>query len=539
MIAQSSIDQLLERADIVSTVESYLILKKKGANFTAPCPFHDEKTASFVVSPQKQIYHCFGCGAGGNSIKFVQEIERLSFPEAVEKLAADNNFTVEHEGGTHRSVSNESLEQYNTWCMGRLKENKVAMMYLESRGVTQESIEEFQIGYSPSSGEILSYIKSNFLNMEECIDLDIIRSGDNGLYATFIERIMFPIRNASGKLCGFSGRTLVDHKAKYLNTRDTPLFNKSAILFGYHQAKEHIAKKSDAIITEGQMDVVMMHQAGLRNTVASMGTAMTKTHIPLLSRVTKRCSLMFDGDKAGVQAAFKAATILMQSQIDVGVSIVDDGKDPADLVADGNIEGVREILRSQVFGIKFCADRILLDFDLNNPFHKQEALTATAQYAEGLSLIVKEHFLAYVASMIGYIEPVQYRPIVDKNRTAWEMHQLSILKTIINGGSDVDLTELKEIVNCFTYADAVQSMINGDASDEMVGEIFLDDTIPILDSLERGILSFKITCMKKWLDRTMASERLPAEIKIKKMREGQMKIQDLESKFRDIDYGGD
>ncbi len=540
MIAQKSIEKLLDTIDIISTIESYLPLKKKGGNFTAPCPFHSEKTPSFVVSPQKQIYHCFGCGVGGNAIKFVQEIERLSFPEAIEKLASENNIVLEYEGGDRRSISNEALEQYNKFCINKLADNSIAMKYLESRGLTQYSIDEFEIGYSPKSAEIINYVKENFLIMEEVLELDILRYGDNGLYATFTERIMFPIRNASGKLCGFSGRTLIDHKAKYLNTKDTPLFNKSAILFGYHQAKQYISKKRDAIITEGQMDVIMMHQAGLKNTVASMGTSLTKQHLPLISRVTKRCSLMFDGDNAGVTAAFKAATILMQSQVDVGVSIVDEGRDPADLVAEGDIEGVKAILRSQVYGIKFCADRILLGYDLNNPFQKQEALVATSSYGEELSLIVKEYFLSYVASVVGYVAPVVYRPIIGKNRSAWEMLQLSILKTIINSdSSNIDLSELEEIVNCFTYVDAVKSLIRGDASDEMIGEIFLDDSIITLDSLEVGILSFKISCMKRWVDRTVSSTILPPDVRISKMREGQMKIRELEEKFRRLEHGDD
>jgi len=538
MIAESSIAALLETVDIVDTIDSYLILKKSGANFKASCPFHDEKSASFTVSPQKQIFKCFGCGVGGNAIKFVQDLERLTFPEAVEKLAADNNFTLEHEGGSRaKPISSDVLEQYCKWCESNLRKNNQAQEYLESRGLTADSISAFEIGLSPSTQEVLEFVRSTFMDLNQCLELDIVREGDRGLYATFTNRIMFPIRNASGKLCGFSGRTLVDHKAKYLNTKDTPLFNKSSILFGFHQAKEWIAKKSDAILTEGQLDVVMMHQAGLTNTVASMGTALTKAHIPVLSRVTKRCSLMFDGDNAGANAAFKAATTLMQSQMDVGVAIVDEGEDPADMVAAGNVDGIRNILRNQTHGIEFCANRILVQFDLRNPFQKQSAMAETAQYSQGLSLIVKEHFLAYVSSQIGYIEPIEYRPNIERSRSTWEMLQLSIIKTILDGNQKADISELKEIVNCFTYKDAVQSIVDGTVSDEMIGEIYLDDTIPILESLERNILSFKMTCLKKWMDLTRVSDRLPAVQKVEKMREAQIKLQELERKFKDLEYG--
>ena len=373
--------------------------------------------------------------------------------------------------------------------------------------------------------------------MSDAVKLDVIREGDSGLYSAFTERIMFPIRNASGKLCGFSGRTLIDHKAKYLNTKDTVLFDKSSILFGYDQAKDSISKQGSAIITEGQLDVVMMHQAGFRNTVASMGTALTKRHIPILTRVCKRTTLMYDGDRAGVEAAFKAATILMQAQVDVSVSMVPDGMDPADLIAENNIDGIHSLIERQKEGIKFAADRIFLKYDMSNPFQKQEALKDTNSFASTLSLFVKEKFQSYAASIIGYIEPVVYRPVSDRNRTAWEMAQLSIIKTMMHNNDKTHVESLREIVNCFTYSNAVQSIVDGNMSDEMVGKIYLDDTIPILDSLEKGILSFKITCLKKWIDRTRVSNKLQPSLKIKKIREAQFKLKGLEDKFREIEYG--
>ena len=284
LISKTSIENLKNQIDIVDIVSSYIELKKSGANFKACCPFHSEDTASFTVSPAKQIYHCFGCSNGGDAIKFVMEYEKLTYPEAIEKIAALTNFNLEYDNNDSQVLNTSILDAVNNYYQNNLFSNSNALQYLNSRGITKESIDKFQIGYASSSNDTITYLKNNFFDLNMAKELGIIDSGSNGLYARFIERITFPIFLQNGKLVGFGGRTISGHNAKYVNSPATKLFNKSALLFGYNLARESIYQSKEIIITEGYLDVIMLHQAGFTNSVATLGTALTSQHVPLLKK---------------------------------------------------------------------------------------------------------------------------------------------------------------------------------------------------------------------------------------------------------------
>ena len=257
MITQDSIEALKARLDIVDVVGSYLELRKAGANYKAPCPFHGEKTASFVVSPAKQIYHCFGCGAGGDSIKFVMEHEKLNYPEALEKLASTYNFSLSYSDNKNNKPRSNLMEKINKWYQYLFTKNPKAISYIKERGIYEGSVEKFSIGYAPDSASTVNFIKTEFLNMNEAIDMGVVGYDGGRSFARFIERITFPIHSANGSIVGFGGRTISGHQAKYVNSPETPFFNKSRLLYAYHHAKQSIYKTKQIIITEGYLDVIL------------------------------------------------------------------------------------------------------------------------------------------------------------------------------------------------------------------------------------------------------------------------------------------
>ena len=269
MITKESIENLKSHLDVVDIISQFIEVKKSGANFKACCPFHGEDTPSFVVSPTKQIYHCFGCGAGGDSIKFVMEYEKLSYPEALEKLASMTNVSLEYDNN-YKKIDSSIIVKVNEYYQKLLTHNEESKEYLKSRGISDFSIEKFEIGYASNSNDTINFLKTNFLNLADAKEFGIIDTGQNGLYSRFIDRITFPIYTINGTVVGFGGRTISGHNAKYINSPQTKLFNKSRLLYGYNLAKETIYKQKTVIVTEGYLDVIMLHQAGFSNAVATL-----------------------------------------------------------------------------------------------------------------------------------------------------------------------------------------------------------------------------------------------------------------------------
>uniref|UniRef100_UPI004047AE87 DNA primase n=1 Tax=Aliarcobacter sp. TaxID=2321116 RepID=UPI004047AE87 len=404
MIKKESIENLKNNLDVVDVVSQFLELKKAGANFKACCPFHGETTPSFVVSPAKQIYHCFGCGAGGDSIKFVMEYEKLTYPETIEKLASMYNFNLEYENSTEKKQDTKIIEEVNKFYQKLFVSNLAVKEYIQKRGISEFSVEKFEIGYAPASIDTINFLKSNHYNLTDAIDLGIIDTGTNGLYSRFIERITFPIYSISGKLVGFGGRTITGHNAKYVNSPQTKIFNKSKLLYGYHLAKEQIYKKNQIIVCEGYLDVIMLHQAGFNTAVATLGTALTQEHLPLLRRGEPKIILAYDGDKAGLAAAFKASVMLSQSEFEGGVIIFADGMDPADMVNNNKIEQLNEIFSHPISFTPFAIDYIISKYDINDANQKQKALIESNDYLKTLGLIYQDEYKRYLAQKLNIRE---------------------------------------------------------------------------------------------------------------------------------------
>ncbi|PLY10296.1 MAG: DNA primase [Arcobacter sp.] len=483
MINKDSIENLKNHVDIVDTISQFLQLKKSGANFKACCPFHGESTPSFVVSPAKQIYHCFGCGVGGDSIKFVMEYEKLSYPEAIEKLASMNNFSLVYDDTQQKKQDTKAIEEINRYYQKNFVSNMVAKDYIKERGIFESSIEKFEIGYAPTSQETINYLKSNFLNLNDAKELGIIDSGANGLYARFIERITFPIYSLNGALVGFGGRTITGHNAKYVNSPQTKIFNKSRLLYGYNLSKEKIYKRKEIIITEGYLDVIMLHQAGFDNAVATLGTALTKEHLPILKRGEPKVIVAYDGDNAGLNAAFKASQLMAHNDFEGGVIIFEKGFDPADMVKDGKIEELNKIFSKPKPFIPFAIDHIISQFDLNDPQNKQKALQDVNEFLNTLNALYHDEYSRYIAQKLNIRENlIKVKKNTVKSNNNLELSkvnigELCIIKAILNDKQR--LSRVLDVIDAsmFEYHKSEFEILMDNINDDRLNSILLNERL--------------------------------------------------------------
>lgn len=486
MIKKESIENLKNHLDVVDVISQFLELKKTGANFKACCPFHGETTPSFVVSPAKQIYHCFGCGVGGDSIKFVMEYEKLSYPETLEKLASMYNFNLDYENTTEKKQDTKVIEEVNKFYQKLFVNNDTVKEYIKKRGISEFSIEKFEIGYAPISADTINFLKSNHYNLTDAIDLGIIDTGTNGLYSRFIERITFPIYSISGKLVGFGGRTITGHSAKYVNSPQTKLFNKSKLLYGYHLAKEHIYKRNQIIVCEGYLDVIMLHQAGFNTAVATLGTALTAEHLPLLRRGEPKVLLAYDGDKAGLAAAFKASVMLSQSEFEGGVIIFKDNMDPADMVHTGKIQELNEIFSAPLSFTPFAIDYIISKYDINDANQKQKALIEANDYLKTLGLIYQDEYKRYLAQKLNIRENLiqissNKQRIFTPNLSKIDIAELCIIKSILEKPKRLDsVLDIIDSTMFETHKREFELLLN-DISDISLNSIVLNEKLENYD----------------------------------------------------------
>jgi DNA primase len=334
------IDELLARADIVEIIDSRVPLKKAGREYKGCCPFHDEKTASFTVSPGKQFYHCFGCGAHGTAIGFLMEYDHLGFRETIEELAGRYSMIVPEDAGKDNSAERRKqadlysiLGLANRHFQQRLRENESAKNYLIARGLSGEVAARYQLGFAIDSwDDLLNSLTAQKISTKDLETAGLVSKNDQGrVYDKFRGRIIFPIHDQRGRVIAFGGRILGEGEPKYLNSPETPVFHKGKELYGLHQALNAISKQQQAIVVEGYMDVIALAQAGIDNAVAALGTATTATHVEKLFRQCNEIIFCFDGDRAGRQAAWRALENSLPSMQDgrqVSFLFLPEGEDP-------------------------------------------------------------------------------------------------------------------------------------------------------------------------------------------------------------------
>lgn len=414
---QTFIDDLKRQADIVRVIQDYVQLKKKGANWMACCPFHKEKTPSFSVSPTKEIFFCFGCHKGGSVFNFVMEIERVGFPEAI-KIVADKigmplPKMVDDSRFEARRQESDDVIQLNSWAMDwwqqqleSSKEARVAREYLVQRELTEETRETFRLGYAPDSWDALStYLRQKGATQQQIERSGLVVKKEEGgnSYDRFRGRLMFPVLNVQGNPIAFGGRALKpDDNAKYINSPETVAYVKGRNLFGLNVTRDEIRRQGFAILVEGFLDLIVPFQAGVRNVVASLGTALTTEQAKLLSRFARKVVVNYDGDRAGVQAAKKSIEILLAEDIEVKVLVLPDNADPDEFIRKF---GVTEYQRRRAHAqphIQFVIENALRDRSLHRPADKAEAVEEVLPYIRAVnSRIQKREYFDMAMDSLG------------------------------------------------------------------------------------------------------------------------------------------
>jgi len=354
-----TLEEIKNSIDIVELISEYVHLKKSGQNWKGLCPFHTEKTPSFMVSPAKQIFHCFGCGAGGDIFTFLTRYETLTFPEALSVLAKKAGVTLKVSKGSAKQAGEKEVllnmhRDASDFFRQNLTRNPKAAAYLSDRGIDKENLEAFAVGFAPKSwNALLNYLTRKGYKPENIKTAGLAVQGNKGHYDTFRERIMFPIYDLKGDVIAFGGRSIDGSEPKYLNSPETPIFNKRRVLYGLNRAKDTIKKNGSALFMEGYLDVIAAHMFGFSNAVAALGTALTPDHGKLIKRFVEEVVIVFDSDQAGIKASKTAAAILLESGLEVKILSVPDNEDPDSFLRKQGREAFEALLNAPAHVVDF------------------------------------------------------------------------------------------------------------------------------------------------------------------------------------------
>ncbi|EAJ3872956.1 DNA primase, partial [Campylobacter jejuni] len=404
MITKESIENLSQRLNIVDIIENYIEVKKQGSSFVCICPFHADKNPSMHINPTKGFYHCFACKAGGDAFKFVMDYEKLSFADAVEKVASLSNFTLSYtkEKQENKKELKSILPSLNAYFKDNLKHHKEVLTYLYQRALNDKDIAKFELGFAGASEDSIRLLQNQKIPLEDAMSVGALKKDENNeFYASFIWRITFPIYDHKDLLVGFGGRTLNPNvPAKYVNSPQNILFDKSRIFYAFNIAKENIAKKKEIIVCEGYMDAIAFHKAGFNNAVAVLGTALTEHHLPLIRRYDAKVILCFDNDEAGLKAATRSAFLLSTNKIDGKVAILQGGKDPAELVAKNESTKLHNILDEGIELGEFYIRRLISTHSIISALDKQKALEAIQKFTFNLEPLVANSYTSLVSNLL-------------------------------------------------------------------------------------------------------------------------------------------
>lgn len=462
----SNVDKIKEKLGIDEVIGSYIKLEKAGKNLKGKCPFHNEKTPSFFVTPDRGGYYCFGCGAKGDIFSFVEQFEGLDFMGALKLLAERAGIPLEFDRNTQEHKSEKEklfsiMEQATSFFENELKKSKSAKEYLIKRGLKEDTINKFRIGFIPLDWRLLyTHLKNKKYSDAEIEKAGLIKKPEEagkGYYDRFRGRIMFPISDSSGRVIAFSGRILVDDgkSAKYLNSPDTLLFNKSTVLYGIDKAKQDIRIKNYSILVEGQMDLVLSHQAGIRNTVAVSGTALADTlfskenvvnNLGIVKRLSNNIILAFDSDNAGRKAAMRSAGIALSLGMDVKIADLPEGKDPADLVLN-NPESWKDVLRNSKPVVEFQLDTVLLQ--KLDPRKMPKAL--------------RDNVFPFIAPLTGAMEKAHYIRLIKEKTGLSEESIIEDLKLVESSikGEMVEVRTVEKLKNTLSQLDSITRKLLG------------------------------------------------------------------------------
>lgn len=521
-IPEFTIEKIKDSNDIVDVIASYLPLKKKGANYWATCPFHNEKTASFSVSPSKQIYHCFGCGVGGNVLNFVMEYEKLSFFEALKMLAERANIPLEFEDvspqeqsdtGKLRDMHVRAIELFHQELYR--PPGKAALDYLLARGLTEETIKTFKLGYAPESWDFLvSKLADSYspdLLMKSGL---VVRSEkDNRLFDRFRGRVMFPVHDDRGNAVGFGGRIMTDDKkdAKYLNSPETPIYNKRKILYGLNITRDTIRKSKKAIVVEGYMDFLQLYQHGYVNVVAGSGTAFTDEHARLLRRFADEAVLCYDSDTAGQKAAVRTGFSVSSQKLECRVLVLPQGEDPDSYLRN---EGAEAFFKKEAAALPFM-EFLRQHYKPASMSAKEKSDTMTQLLEEIRSFpdpVYREMFTREFAKMFLVDEQTLLRQL---NRQTRQPSRAE--KNIFMGEKPKQFKNRGEAAEYFL----LQLLVNGDISVRKAGVRYLS---PVL--FQHPFLKQVLEAVLKVLDKNISIEagHIPDKISDERTRNFTIKL---------------
>lgn len=493
MIDRETVNKIFDTADILDVVSSFVNLKKRGANYLGNCPFHNEKTPSFTVSPAKGIYKCFGCGKGGNSVNFIMEHEQLSYAETLRYLAKRYHIEIVEKELTNEEkekqndresmliVSNFAKKTFSHNLLNTDEGKAVGLKYFKERGFNESIIKKFELGYCRSNRNsfVQTAIKSGY-EKRFLTSTGLVIERENGdSFDRFSERVMFPIHNLMGKVIGFGGRTLRNDKkiAKYLNSPESDIYHKSKVLYGLYFAKKSISQQNKCYLVEGYTDVLSMHQAGIENVVASSGTALTPDQIRLIKRFTNNITVLFDGDQAGIKAALRGIDLILEEGMDVKVMLLPDGEDPDSFSKKNSASELLEFIEKNEADFITFKTKLLLKNTENDPVKKANLITDIVNSIAVITNGIKRSvYIKECATLLDINENVLYSEINKKIR---EKHEKNHKKTQYN---------------------APQPYIENIPPDpQYEDEKYLQQTTNKFESFEREIIRLLLTYGKKIL----------------------------------------
>jgi len=472
MKTERLLEDIKAGTDIVDFISGYVQLKKSGQNWKGLCPFHQEKTPSFMVTPSKQIFHCFGCGAGGDVITFLLKHDSLSFHEAVALLARKAGIALDTEKFGRKDIRNDelirtALNEAAVFFAGKLRETKAAGAYFKERRVSRESIDLFQLGYAPTGwSNLLAYMRKSGFKDEILKEAGLAVSGNKGLYDMFRERMMFPIRSMNGNVIAFGGRALDSSLPKYINSPETAVFRKSEALYGLHTGKEAIRSKGFVIIVEGYMDVIICYQHGFQNVVAPLGTSLTAGHLQRLRKMTDTAVIVFDGDTAGINAAKRSIPLLCQNNFRAGMLSLPANEDPDSFLLKNGKEAFAERLEKAPSIIDFL-------FSISRGSRTETVREVLSIIAQNLDPLAADEMLIEVSGKTRINETTlreEFRKI--KNRTSVNKKDPRPGPVPIKGNREEYLL-LSAVIHFPEKLDQILSRVDmGDIRDKTVASLF-------------------------------------------------------------------
>ncbi len=542
-ISNSSIEEVRARVSIVDEIAKVVPLKRAGANYKGCCPFHNEKTPSFVVSEQKQIFTCFGCGESGNVFKFVQRYYNLDFAEAVEKLARENGVKLEISGSEDKSSEKyyEINKEAARFFYRAFTESKnPGYSYMKQRGIEDAILKKFGIGFADESWDSLyNHFKSNGVGEKILVELGLLSEKNGKYYDKFRNRVMFPIINTAGKVIGFGGRAIAGQEPKYLNSPENRIFQKKNNLYALNICKQDIAKQNSAILVEGYMDVISLYQAGVHNAIASLGTALTENQAKLIKRYTKNVILSYDADQAGRKAAMRGIDVLGGQDCKVKVLHVTDGKDPDEFVKQHGREAFIELTEKAMPMIDYKLDTIKQNINLKTEEGKIDFIKNATAILRNLSPVEADIYIKKLAKELKISEGAIRMEFSGNNniRERQKFHardemepeeqnglsqlELTIIKTLfINPPFTEELlciqdimqsTEARKIMNIMFELYGAKEDFD---SEEIMERLDPEESQRLAAELEKIIIAGNedkvfTECITKWrLDKLLAKERL-------------------------------